>query len=193
LKRHQNKKPILVLTHTNAGVAALRVRLNKAGVKSSSYALITIDGWAMRLTSTFPMRAEINQEILKLINPRADYPNIRHAAITLLQGGHIQDILAANYSYLIVDEYQDCSILQHSIVSLTAKIIPTCVLGDPLQAIFGFGQDGLADWEGHVCTQFPVSGELSIPWRWKNQGTDDLGEWLLESRKYLELENTISY
>jgi superfamily II DNA or RNA helicase len=32
LKRHGAAKPILILTHTNAGVAALRGRLDKAGV-----------------------------------------------------------------------------------------------------------------------------------------------------------------
>ena len=32
LQRHEGEKPILVLTHTNAGVAALRSRMDKAGV-----------------------------------------------------------------------------------------------------------------------------------------------------------------
>jgi len=44
LSRHDSAKPILVLTHTNAGVAALRSRLNRAGVNPSAYRLVTIDG-----------------------------------------------------------------------------------------------------------------------------------------------------
>ncbi|MEO7469174.1 MAG: UvrD-helicase domain-containing protein, partial [Sphingobium limneticum] len=48
LTRHVAPKPILVLTHTNAGVAALRSRLDKAGVEPSHYRLTTIDGWCMR-------------------------------------------------------------------------------------------------------------------------------------------------
>jgi len=50
LTRHGNaKKPILILTHTNAGVAALRGRLDRAGIRPTAYRLLTIDGWAMRL------------------------------------------------------------------------------------------------------------------------------------------------
>ncbi len=57
LTRHTATKPILVLTHTNAGVVALRGRLDRAGVPSKAYRLSTIDGWAMRLISTFPARS----------------------------------------------------------------------------------------------------------------------------------------
>src|SRR5690606_30321935 len=57
LARHRGNKPILVLTPTNAGVAALRVRLDRAGVPASAYRLSTIDGWAIRLISTFPGRS----------------------------------------------------------------------------------------------------------------------------------------
>ena len=53
LTRHVGPKPVLVLTHTNAGVAALRTRLGKAGVPPKAYRLATIDGWAMRLISNF--------------------------------------------------------------------------------------------------------------------------------------------
>jgi DNA helicase-2/ATP-dependent DNA helicase PcrA len=58
LSRHSGRKPILILTHTNAGVAALRSRLDRAEVKSSSYRLATLDGWALRTLKTFPARSE---------------------------------------------------------------------------------------------------------------------------------------
>jgi superfamily II DNA or RNA helicase len=38
LAGHAGPKPILVLTHTNAGVGALRARLDKAGVPHARYA-----------------------------------------------------------------------------------------------------------------------------------------------------------
>jgi superfamily I DNA/RNA helicase len=137
LSRHSGPKPILVLTHTNAGVVALRGRLDKAGVPSKSYRLSTIDGWAIRLISMFPLRGAYKPEILKLANARTDYPNIRVAAVNLLKSQHVNDVLAASYARLIVDEYQDCSIRQHAIVAYAAQTLPTCVLGDPMQAIFG--------------------------------------------------------
>lgn len=61
---------------------------------------------------------------------------------------------------------------------------PTCVLGDPMQAIFDF-QEKLADWDEHVCKHFPLVGELSTPWRWKNFEEEEFGRWLLEVRKKL--------
>jgi hypothetical protein len=185
LTRHPGLKPILVLTHTNAGVVALRHRLDRAGVPTSAYRLSTIDGWAMRLISTFPERSGISPELLKLTNPATDYPNIRVAAATLLKAGHVNDVLAASYTRLIVDEYQDCSIRQHAVAYYAAQTLRTCVLGDPMQAIFGFGGDELAHWNDHVCKHFPLAGELSTPWRWINAGAEPLGRWLLEVREKL--------
>ncbi len=182
LTRHTGAKPILVLTHTNAGVAALRGRLDRASVPSKAYRLATIDGWAMRLISTFPARSAHNPDLLKIENPGTDYINIRIAASNLLKAGHVDDILAASYARLIVDEYQDCSIRQHAIVSYAARALPTCVLGDPMQAIFGFGADSLAQWNEQICADFPIAGELNTPWRWINAGAEPLGLWLLDVR-----------
>lgn len=182
LTRHSGEKPILVLTHTNAGVVALRGRLDKAGVPSKAYRLSTIDGWAMRLISTFPTRSGHNPDLLRLANPGTDYPNIRVAAAKLLKAGHVTDVLKASYARLMVDEYQDCSIRQHAVVAYAAQVLPTCVLGDPLQAIFGFGGDDLADWNEQVCGYFPLAGELATPWRWINVGAEPLGRWLLDVR-----------
>jgi hypothetical protein len=51
-----------------------------------------------------------------------------------------------------------------------------------MQAIFGFGDDPLADWEKHVCGHFPLAGELKTPWRWINAETEAFGRWLLDVR-----------
>ena len=183
--RHGNAKPILILTHTNAGVVALRGRLDRAGVPSKAYRLFTIDGWAMRLISNFPRRAAHDPDLLNLVNPATDYPNIRVAAAKLLRAGHVNDVIGANYDRLIVDEYQDCSVRQHALVGFAAQTLPTCVLGDPLQAIFGFGNDDLAKWEEQVCGHFQLAGQLDTPWRWINAGAEPLGRWLLEVRRKL--------
>lgn len=185
LTRHAGAKPILVLTHTNSGVVALRLRLDRARVPSKAYRLSTIDGWAMRLISMFPRRSAHDPELLKLTNPAIDYPNIRVAAIQLLKAGHLSDVLAASYARLIVDEYQDCSTRQHAVVAWAAQTLPTCVLGDPLQAIFGFGNDNLAKWNEDACGYFPLAGELLTPWRWINAGAEPLGHWLLDARSRL--------
>ncbi|WP_019647124.1 UvrD-helicase domain-containing protein [Novispirillum itersonii] len=186
LKRHTGAKPILILTHTNAGVVALRARLDKAGVPTKAYRLSTIDGWAIRMVGLFPTRTGIDPATLQLNEVRPNYPKVREAAWRLLKGGHVLDLLRATYERVIVDEYQDCSIDQHAIVYHAAPALPVCVLGDPMQAIFGWQGNELADWDKHVCSHFPVVGELATPWRWRLAGTEDLGVWLLDARRRLE-------
>lgn len=183
---HSDPKPILILTHTNAGVAALRSRMQRANIRGSAYRIATLDGFAMTLISKFPMRGGYDPRILQINDPRNDYPAIRNAAAQLLRSGNVNDVLRATYSRLLVDEYQDCNLAQHGIVSWAAQVLPTCVLGDPMQAIFSFGGNRLVDWVSDVQSQFPAIGTLQTPWRWRLAGTEDLGKWLLTARTLLQ-------
>jgi hypothetical protein len=185
LKNSVSAKPILVLTHTNAAVAALRQRLDKSDVPRSNYRLATIDGWSMRLVGMFPARSGVEPDVLQLTSPSNDYPKIKASALTLLRGHHIDDLISANYSRLLVDEYQDCLMTQHSIVCELAQILPTCVFGDVLQGIFDFGDDPV-DWNTGVLSEFPLAGELATPWRWDLCGASRLGQWLLSIRPILQ-------
>ena len=190
LIRHRSSKPILVLTHTNAGVAALRMRLDREGVPASRYRLYTIDGWAIRLVKTFPNRSGIDPFALLLHDRKRDYPLIRDAAWRLLGGRHLDDVLTATYDRLIVDEYQDCSQRQHGIVYHAGNALKTVLLGDPMQAIFGFG-DPLPNWHTEVCQHFPVVGQLRTPHRWIRVGEELFGRWLLDVRRILETGGNI--
>lgn len=185
LSQHTDIKPVLVLTHTNAGVTALRARLQRSGVPSSAYKVSTIDGFAMRLAAKFPLRAGLHARVLELANPNADYPAIRDAVQGLLQAGHINEPITSTYSRLLVDEYQDCNTAQHAIVCSIAQTLPTCILGDPMQAIFGF-RDPLVHWEREAQAAFPPIGALQTPWRWRLAGMDALGAWLLQARAALQ-------
>ncbi|MBB4373550.1 DNA helicase-2/ATP-dependent DNA helicase PcrA [Bradyrhizobium sp. cir1] len=185
LSRHTGPKPILVLTHTNAGVAALRGRLDRAGVATSKYRLSTLDGFAMRLIAMFPKRSGHAPAILNLTHPATDYPTIRAAAVNLLNEEHLDEILSATYDRLFVDEYQDCSQIQHKMTAFLADPLRCCVLGDPMQAIFGFKGNALVDWDTDVLACFGDAGELKTPWRWINAGEKAFGQWLLDIRKAL--------
>ncbi|MBX8472112.1 UvrD-helicase domain-containing protein [Pseudomonas sp. RIT778] len=191
LIQHTGRKPVLILTHTNAGVTTLRLRMQRGNVPSSAYRIATLDGFAMRLVSFFPARSGLPADTLELRNPGGDYPAIRVAALHLLQGGHLNETLGATYAHVIVDEYQDCNLVQHSLVTALATVLPTCVLGDPMQAIFGFGGNQLVDWNVHVLQQFPPIGELNRPWRWINAGTPQLGNWLLYCRRVLQAGGSV--
>ncbi len=163
---------------------ALKSRLDRAQVPVSAYKLVTLDGWAMRLVATFPVRSGLDPRRLEPRAQKLDYQAIRLAAVTMLNDGHLDDVLVASYERLLVDEYQDCSELQHALVALVSNLLPTCVLGDPLQAIFGFAGK-LVDWETDVREYFPHVAELSTPWRWINAGEQAFGEWLLAVRGHL--------
>ncbi len=178
------EKPSLVLTHTTAGVAALRNRLKRAEVPLQHYRLNTIAGWALNLISMFPERAGYYHNPTDELNGRI-YIAIQNAIAALCQSGDIHSEIRATYGRLLVDEYQDCSNSQHSIVDGVANAIPTVVFGDPMQAIFGFGGDLLPDWNDRVVPVFPEIGQLDIPWRWNNAGANDLGAWLLAVRDAL--------
>lgn len=190
LSSHTDTKPVLVLTHTNAGVNALRTRLQRGGVSGSAYKVSTIDGLAMGLASKFPLRTGLGARVFELANPNADYPAIRRTVHGLLQAGHISDLIASTYSRLLVDEYQDCNTSQHAIVCSIARVLPTCIFGDPMQAIFGF-RDPLVHWEREAQVAFPSIGELQTPWRWRLAGMDALGDWLLQARASLQAGQSV--
>lgn len=192
LSMHEGERPILILTHTNAGAAALRLRLQRARVRTSAYRVTTLDGFAMRLIASFPLRSGHNPRILEIGDARNDYPAIRTATARLLQAGHVSDPLRATYARLIVDEYQDCNLVQHTIVDTLATVLPTSVLGDPMQAIFGFAGNQLVHWQGQVEARFPAIGALGTPWRWRNAGTEPLGQWLLQARALLQSGQPVS-
>lgn len=191
LVAHAGSRPVLVLTHTIAGAAALRQRLQRARVPSRSFRLATLDGFVMRLITMFPGRSGHDPRILLLEDRNNDYPAIRQAALVLLQGRHLNSALRATYARVFVDEYQDCNVTQHAIINALADALPTVVLGDPMQAIFNFRGNQLVRWRGQVSEAFPHIGRLQTPWRWINAGTEDLGRWLLHTRDELRAGRSI--
>ncbi|MCT8127536.1 AAA family ATPase [Alishewanella sp. BS5-314] len=175
-------KPYLVLTHTTAGVASLKQKLRRLSVPAKNYVVTTIDGWALRLANYFPTLCPIQS---RPEQGKVYYPELRQKVVDLLRAGQISDIIRASYSRLLVDEYQDCDLLQHQLVQALSLTLPTVVFGDPMQCIFSFGGP-MPDWTQDVEAYFPTIQELSTPWRWSNAGAPALGEWILHCRQLLQ-------
>lgn len=169
----------LILTHTHAGVDAMRRRLRLASVKKASFEIDTIAGWSLRYASAFPAGSGLSNS-----SPESnkDWTEVYVACGRLFHVSPIRDIISASYSGVFVDEYQDCSVEQHEIICKLAEILPCRLLGDPLQSIFGFNQTEMVDWKRHVEPTFSALPELTRPWRWERAGNLDLGTWLLNVR-----------
>lgn len=177
----KQEKPYLVLTHTTAGVAALKQRLKRLDVPSNNFVVSTIDGWALRVANMFPDSCNIQATVQ---NPQTFYPELRGKVTNYISAGHLADIINASYTRLLVDEYQDCDIQQHKLICSLSEIIPTIVFGDPMQCIFNFSGP-MPSWNADVISRFPIIAELNVPWRWINSGAEELGQWILECRDLL--------
>ena len=172
----------LVLTHTHAGVEAIRCRLSAFDVPARAYRINTIAGRALRLATAFPRTVGLSNA-----EPRnnSEYSAVYAAATRLLALQPIQEIMRASYSGMYVDEYQDCTLEQHHLVMALLNVLPCRLVGDPLQGIFDFGDNETVRWGEHVWPSFePVSGPTT-PWRWASCNIA-LGEWLTDVRKRLE-------
>jgi hypothetical protein len=169
----------LILTHTHAGVRALRDRLRRLGVPRDRTQVETIAGWCLRYAASYPARSGLGT-----VHPvKAEWENVYDGALALLDVRAIKQVVEATYSRVFVDEYQDCTPRQHRLVSKLAELRATFVLGDPLQGIFGFAGGSLS-WSKTVEAEFPSLGTLEEPWRWKGKN-EALGKWLLSIREPL--------
>lgn len=170
----------LILTHTHAGVDAIRKKLGKLNAPSREYWVDTIAGFALRLCLAYRKHSQWSTEF-----PQGEeWSKLYTSCVPLLGERFIQRVLQASFTRIFVDEYQDCSLDQHEMTQALSQIMPTTVLGDPLQAVFDFGE--LVDWSKDVEQCFPNLGSLSVPHRWREAGASDLGDWLIQVRSSIE-------
>lgn len=171
----------LVLTHTFAGVASIKAKMRSLSVPASKYQIDTIASWSLRLCLAYPKTSGWEME-----NPTSEqWSKLYECCAGLLKKRFIRHLVAATYAGVYVDEYQDCSDSQHSLICALADLLPTRILGDPMQAIFDFG-DSAVDWSESVYPNFDCLGRLETPWRWENAGEPELGDWLQEAREKIE-------
>jgi len=176
----------LILTHTYAGVNALQKKMRDVGVVTLRYQIDTIASWALRLCLSYPKTSGWTVE-----HPEGNqWTELYDVCTKLLDHDFVGRIIRASYRHFFVDEYQDCSKSQHSMVIGLANWLPCCVLGDPLQGVFDFADEPVC-WEEDIYPSFVHLGKLNKPWRWHNAGTAEIGEWLCGIRDKLEKQEQI--
>lgn len=169
----------LVLTHTHAGVKALKDRMDELRVPHENYRITTLDSFALRFASSYPATSGWT-----VAEPEKEqWVQLRPAALKSLKLGAIGEVLTASYAGVFVDEYQDCGQVQHQMVNRLAEVLPCRIVGDPLQAVFAginSGNNEPLSW-GVVTSDFNTLAQLEEPHRWRGKN-ERLGHWLLEIR-----------
>jgi hypothetical protein len=172
----------LVLTHTHAGVAAIRKRLSGMRVPHEKFHLDTIAGWCLRYGVAYPELSGFRADAEAAPDWEATYPGAERVCRTFLG----RRVICASYDGVLVDEYQDCTTKMHAVVRAIGDCIPHRGVGDPMQAVFGFRDDPVVPWstiEGYFDV---FDNALTEPWRWRRPGRNpQLGEWLVEARSQL--------
>ncbi|MCC8907760.1 UvrD-helicase domain-containing protein [Curtobacterium sp. GD1] len=184
----KRKQRSLILTHTNAGVDALRKRLKTFGVDMTSFRIETITSWAFTLVRSYPSLARLSVPELPDWTDSASYIE---AASRVLQYKAVRRMLQVSFDFLFVDEYQDCNVKQHQFLGAISDAVPNSVVfGDRLQGIFGFGGEILVDWDGDVFPRFPLLSVEHKAHRWADVNPR-LGAWLLGLRGSLKHGQTL--
>jgi superfamily I DNA/RNA helicase len=175
----------LILTHTHAGVASIKDKIKKSDIESATYKIETISSFAQKYSHAFNTGTDMpNQEAKEY------HPFVIRKAKEIFTSPVVKKVIAASYAGLFVDEYQDCTKDQHAMISALSDILPTHILGDPMQGIFDFNGDAV-DFETDL-DGFDMFPELSIPYRWYREGNNrGLGDILKEYREQLNSQQKL--
>ena len=189
------ERKALVLTHTNAGLNSLVRKLKKERIPPEKYDVFTIDSFSVKYATAYPPLSGV----LKQPQTNAEYDQCRKGVLKVFEMEFLQKFLDSTYSLIIVDEYQDCSEIQHKFILKISANIDYVILGDPMQGIFDFqGQTTLVNWED-IRKDFTESSiKLEDPWRWRQKGSngkshEELGEWIQDARNKLKEGEEIEF
>ncbi len=176
----------LILTHTHAGIASIKAKMAELKVDTKKYHVETITSFVQQYVMAYT-----KPEKLPLQSDNKNYfPAVMEKAVRLFSNKHILDVVKLTYAGLFVDEYQDCNERQHQVIMELATVLPTHVLGDELQGIFGF--DGRSVSFANDLSEFTSFDLLKKPWRWYKEGNcQALGDKILEWRNVLQSNNKL--
>lgn len=174
-KKILSEKMVLILTHTNIGVEEILNRLKSQSIDNNKVNVMTIASFSLKYIKCFPIisgyvdnQESFDKEIYKKMS-------------ILLDNKHVKEIIQNTYSYIFVDEYQDCNILQHQMIKKICEILDYKIYGDPLQSLFNFDGDAIS-FKEIINKDYKLVGALNYPWRWEKYNKH-LGKWIFNIRK----------
>ena len=178
LKHTKGKQ--LILTHTHAGVGAIKEKIREAGIASATYTVETISSFVQQFIHAFynPVYIPPQEKAKEYHQFLIDKAPILFSSLL------IQKVLLSSYNGLFVDEYQDCSQEQHKVIQILSQVFPTHIVGDPLQSIFDFNGTSI-NMETDL-TEYEKFPDLDIPHRWYKEGNNKrLGDILKDIRQLI--------
>jgi len=146
------------------------------GVPQKRYHLDTIARFALMHARSYPRMARYHDWL--------PFNDIYSSAANLFRQNALRKVISSRFSFLFVDEYQDCTSTQHDMILSLSESLSCIILGDPLQGIFGFDIP-LVDWPTQVDPHFEQLAPLITPYRWAKTNPA-LGEWLIGIRGSIE-------
>ncbi len=186
----------LVLTHTHAGIASIKEKMKILNIPTNRYNIETIMGFAQKYVLSYYVGNDVPK-----IDEDGYYNFLLKKAIEIFKLESVKRTIQYSYQGLFVDEYQDCTKLQHQMLMVLSDILPIHIMGDPMQGIFDF-KDPIVDFNEDL-KDFKKINALDIPWRWrKEENNEELGinlkkirEILLSNNKKIKLSefNSIYY
>ncbi len=184
LKHTKGKQ--LILTHTHAGVGSIKEKIREAGIVPTSYTIETISSFVQQFIHAFcdPLYIppqEKSKEYHQFLIDKAPM---------LFSSSLIQKVVLSSFKGLFIDEYQDCSLEQHNVIQILSQVLPTHIVGDPLQGIFDFNGT-LVNMDTDL-TEYEKFPDLDVPQRWYKEGNNKrLGDILKDIRELLLAQKEI--
>jgi hypothetical protein len=176
----------LILTHTHAGVASIKDKIKRSNIEPAKYSIETISSFAQKYSHAFYTKGDIPEQ-----DAKGYHAFVIQKAEEIFRSPLVKRVITTSYEGLFVDEYQDCTKGQHAMITALSDILPTHILGDPMQGIFDFNGD-VVDFENDL-NEFYIFPDLFIPQRWYRKGNSSgLGDILKEYREQLKLQKPIS-
>ena len=179
----------LILTHTHAGVSSIKEKIKKSKIESSKYKVETISSFAQKYANSFYVGEDKPSED----KPKIYHPFVVNFTIELFKDSLVSKVFISTYSGLFVDEYQDCTQEQHNMIMTLSNLVPTRILGDPLQGIFEDINKSKIDFPLDLLNNdFIEAPSLAIPNRWlHNENNETLGNKFIKIRDDLEKRQPI--
>ena len=185
---------VLILTHTHAACAAFATATR--GVHSK-VEIRTIDSLIVQIASAYHKSLGLPSNVSAWARQQAEggYNKLADGTAGLLSHyPMVCEALVRRYPVIVADEHQDSSAGQHALImALHAAGALTRVFGDPMQALYPAKSKVAAGASRTRWAALKSAGaydELRHPHRWDN-GTPDLGRWVLEARDALIAGNPI--